>query len=112
MHELIITRNNHLVDPMLHIWGWQVPVYLFLGGLVAGMMIISGYFILTGRAKDKNCSCHFIPLIGLVAIKSRYVCVYFWIWNINYMFGVCMQHFNGHRQCPGDHGFYCLYIRY
>ena len=26
-------------DP--HIWGWEIPVYLFLGGLSAGLMIIA-----------------------------------------------------------------------
>ena len=35
-----------------HVWGWEIPVYLFLGGLVAGMMVISGYFLFSGR--DKN----------------------------------------------------------
>ncbi|MBA4317547.1 MAG: polysulfide reductase, partial [Flavobacterium sp.] len=65
MHELDITRNNHLIDPSLHIWGWQVPVYLFFGGLVAGMMIISGYFLLKGRDKEHNCACYNMPLIGI-----------------------------------------------
>jgi len=34
-----------MIDPSMHVWEWQIPVYLFSGGLVAGMMIISGYFI-------------------------------------------------------------------
>jgi formate-dependent nitrite reductase membrane component NrfD len=25
-----------------HIWGWEIAVYLFLGGLVAGLMVVSG----------------------------------------------------------------------
>ena len=33
------------------IWGWEVPMYLFLGGLVAGMMILSGAYYLSGRRK-------------------------------------------------------------
>lgn len=41
MREIELIRNNHLIDPALHIWGWEVPVYLFLGGLTAGLMIIS-----------------------------------------------------------------------
>lgn len=32
MHEIDINRNSHLIDPQLHIWGWEVPVYLFLAG--------------------------------------------------------------------------------
>ena len=34
-------RTNHLIDPHLHIWGWEIPVYLFLGGLTAGIMVVT-----------------------------------------------------------------------
>ena len=33
MIELTTTRHNPLIDPSLHVWGWEIPVYLFLGGL-------------------------------------------------------------------------------
>ena len=69
MHELDITRNNHLIDPSLSIWGWQVPVYLFFGGLVAGMMIISGYFLWKGKYKENSCSCYNMPVIGIIALS-------------------------------------------
>ncbi|MFN3781470.1 MAG: NrfD/PsrC family molybdoenzyme membrane anchor subunit [Candidatus Kapaibacteriota bacterium] len=69
MNEIVITRHNHLIDPSLQIWGWEIPVYLFLGGLVGGMMLISGYFILTGRTKNTLCSCFRVPLIGIIAIS-------------------------------------------
>lgn len=41
MTEIDILRHNDLLDPQMHIWGWQIPVYLFLGGMAAGLMIIS-----------------------------------------------------------------------
>lgn len=41
MTEFELMRHNHLIDPQLHIWGWQIPVYLFLGGLTAGVMILA-----------------------------------------------------------------------
>ncbi|MCX6152926.1 MAG: polysulfide reductase NrfD [Candidatus Kapabacteria bacterium] len=69
MHELVNTRHNLQIDPHLHIWGWEIGVYLFLGGLVAGMMIISGFFIFTGRTKNTKCSCFLIPIIALIAIS-------------------------------------------
>ncbi|MBT3345029.1 MAG: polysulfide reductase NrfD [Gemmatimonadetes bacterium] len=40
--EVELTRYSHLVDPQLHVWGWEIPVYLFLGGVAAGMMIVAG----------------------------------------------------------------------
>ena len=42
MTEIEILRNNHLIDPALHVWGWEIAVYLFLGGLAAGAMILAG----------------------------------------------------------------------
>ena len=65
MLEIVSTRHNPLVDPTLHVWSWQIPVYLFLGGWVAGMMVLSGYFLLTGRHARRSCACFRLPLIGL-----------------------------------------------
>jgi len=41
MHELDIARHSRFIDPQLHVWGWEIPVYLFLGGLAAGAMILT-----------------------------------------------------------------------
>jgi len=70
MHELTITRHNELIDPLLHIWSWQIPVYLFLGGLVAGIMIISGYLVLQGQYKKNVFSCFYLPHISLVLLSG------------------------------------------
>ncbi len=42
MTELDVFRHNPMLDPALHIWGWQIAIYLFLGGLAAGVMMIAG----------------------------------------------------------------------
>ena len=40
--ELLVTaRDNALIDPSLHIWTWEVAMYLFLGGMTAGVMIFA-----------------------------------------------------------------------
>ena len=46
MLELNTTRHNPLIDPGLSIWSWEIPVYLFLGGIVAGMMVLAGIAML------------------------------------------------------------------
>jgi len=69
MYEISTTRHNHLIDPILHAWSWQIPTYLFLGGLVAGMMLISGYFLFKGRHKEENCSCYYLPLFSIVLLS-------------------------------------------
>ena len=65
--ELTVSRHNPLVDPALHIWGWQIAVYLFLGGLVAGLMIIAGVRLIAVRPKQREAlvCCTIGPLIGL-----------------------------------------------
>jgi protein NrfD len=70
MRELITTRHNELVDPLLKVWGVEIAVYLFLGGMVAGMMIILGYFLFKGRHKELRCSCALLPAlcIGLLSL--------------------------------------------
>jgi protein NrfD len=46
MTEITSTRSNAMVDPALHIWHGEIPVYLFLGGLTAGIMVLSGAWLL------------------------------------------------------------------
>jgi len=41
MTELDVARHSRLIDPQLAIWGWEIPVYLFLGGMAAGLMIVT-----------------------------------------------------------------------
>jgi protein NrfD len=69
MLEVTTTRNNHLIDPSLLVWGWEIPIYLFLGGMVAGMMIISGYFLFMGRNRESKCSCLFLPYLSIILLS-------------------------------------------
>lgn len=72
MHDLIeltTTRHNPHIDPFMAMWEWQIPLYLFLGGIVAGMMIISGYFLFSQRYKYTDCACFSTPLISLILIS-------------------------------------------
>jgi protein NrfD len=69
MHEYTTTRHNALIDPSLHVWGWEIPVYLFLGGLVAGMMIVMGYFLVTGKHREEHCACGTLPGVGILLLS-------------------------------------------
>jgi len=71
MLETTITRANPLVDPSLHVWSWEIPVYLFAGGVVAGMMILGGVAMLrVARGEDPRTffSLH-APLLAFVLIN-------------------------------------------
>ncbi|NNJ94854.1 MAG: polysulfide reductase NrfD [Halobacteria archaeon] len=53
IEEVLVTaRSNPKIDPSLGIWSWEVPMYLFLGGLTAGIMCFAALIILL-RKEDQ-----------------------------------------------------------
>ncbi len=76
MNEITTTRHNHMIDPSLSVWGWEIPVYLFLGGMVAGMMLISGYFLFKGRQTEENCSCYYLPFMSSILLTIGMVALF------------------------------------
>jgi formate-dependent nitrite reductase membrane component NrfD len=85
--ELFISgRNIPNIDPYLNIWHWEIPVYLFLGGLAAGIMFFAGYFTIMRKEKEMQATVKYAPMlvpfalvIGLIALfldlKHQ---LYFW----------------------------------
>lgn len=71
MLEFTTTRHNPGIDPSLHVWGWEIPLYLFFGGMVAGMMVLAGWAMLrTARGEDtKTFFSIQTPLLGFVLIN-------------------------------------------
>ena len=69
MLEIVSTRHNPLVDPALHVWGLEIPLYLFLGGFVAGIMVLFGAALLRGRHAHRACVYPGLPLVGLVLLS-------------------------------------------
>ncbi len=52
VEEVLVTaRFNPKIDPSLSIWTWEISVYLFLGGLTAGMMCFAAWALLAGKDK-------------------------------------------------------------
>jgi len=86
--EELIVSGRHIpnVDPYLHVWHWQIPFYLFLGGLAAGILFFAGYFVIAGKEKKMQATVKWAPIlapivlvIGLLALfwdlKHK---LYFW----------------------------------
>ena len=72
--ELISTAHSPLTDPELHAWGWEIAVYLFLGGLTAGLLVLCGHALWRGRRSPASApsfalASSGLPLIGLAAIS-------------------------------------------
>jgi len=64
--ETTILGLNSATFPHLHIWDWRVVLYLFLGGLTAGAMVMSSVANLRkdkSSLKEKAC-CVRLPLIA------------------------------------------------
>ena len=48
--EIIISgRLNPNIDPHLEIWHWHIPLYLFLGGLAAGILFFASLYTILGK---------------------------------------------------------------
>ncbi len=69
MDEITSTRHNPGLDPAMHIWGWEIPVYLFLGGLVAGLMVLAGYHILKARGQQERAAYPYAPMLGIILLS-------------------------------------------
>ena len=53
VEEVLVTaRFNPKIDPSLGIWTWEIAVYLFLGGLTAGIMCFAAWALLAGKDKE------------------------------------------------------------
>jgi formate-dependent nitrite reductase membrane component NrfD len=68
MTELYTTARSPLTDPSLHVWGWEIPVYLFLGGFTAGLMILSGWALWRGRRNPRPQATFSLASSGLFAL--------------------------------------------
>jgi protein NrfD len=74
--EIIVSgRMNPLVDPHLNIWHWQIPLYLFLGGLAAGILFFAALYFINGKEKEYPAAVRLAPfltpfllVIGLFAL--------------------------------------------
>lgn len=85
--ELIVSgRMNNMVDPQLHIWHWQIPLYLFLGGMAAGILAFAALYYIRGKEKEYRTAVRIAPfltpillVIGLFALflDLRHK-MYFW----------------------------------
>ena len=62
--ELFVSgRNIPNIDPYLNIWHWQIPSYLFLGGLAAGILFFAGVFTIMGKEHKMSATVKVAPML-------------------------------------------------
>lgn len=87
--ELIISgRMIPHVDPHLELWHWPISLYLFLGGLSAGILFFAALFtimgkekVFTGAVKRATIIVPFALGIGLIALMYDLTHIMY-VWNL------------------------------
>ncbi len=69
MQEITTTRTNPYIDPVLHIWHGEIPLYLFLGGVVAGIMILTGSWFLLRPTTERSRALSLLPWASPVLLS-------------------------------------------
>jgi formate-dependent nitrite reductase membrane component NrfD len=87
--EIIISgRNNPNIDPQLHIWHWEIPTYLFLGGLAAGVMFFAALYYLRNKENEYSIAVKIAPMLAPVALVLGLIALYldlnnkFYFWRL------------------------------
>ncbi|MCP4146706.1 MAG: polysulfide reductase NrfD [bacterium] len=70
MNEITVTTNKlTTAGGGIHVWGWEVPVYLFLGGLTAGILVLLAWMILKNKNKDYSAVTNRLALFAPIMIS-------------------------------------------
>ena len=92
IQEITTTRLNPHVDPVLAVWEWEIPVYLFVGGLVAGMMIIAGINMLRLAKGERTESFYSVqsPILGFLLMNFGMLALFMDLEHKLYVYRVYM----------------------
>ncbi len=66
---LVSARSNPHVDPIISVWGWEISVYLFLGGLTAGIMFFSALMMILKKDEQAPFAVNGLSLLGPVVLS-------------------------------------------
>ncbi len=64
------------IDPYLNIWHWQIPVYLFLGGLAAGILFFAALYSLLGKEKEMPTAVKWATFLVPLALVIGLFCLF------------------------------------
>lgn len=67
--ETLSNRANYGIDPHIHIWGWEIPGYLFLGGIVAGIMVLLSLREITSGSRPESRALRVMPFVAVALLS-------------------------------------------
>lgn len=65
---IVIGKTNQQIETNLAIWGWEISIYLFLGGLAAGILFFSALYYIRGKQDLMNAAVKHTVLLAPVFI--------------------------------------------
>lgn len=75
--ELFVSgRNIPNIDPYLNIWHWQIPLYLFLGGLAAGILFFAALFYILGKEDKMEAAVKRAPILAPIALMLGLIALF------------------------------------
>jgi len=68
--EIFISgRSIPHIDPTLEVWHWPISLYLFLGGLGAGLLFFAAIITILGKEKDYPTTVKYASIIPPIALS-------------------------------------------
>lgn len=79
MQEELFTsgRNIPNIDPSLEIWHWPISVYLFLGGLAAGVLFFMGLLTVLNKNNEFPTATKYASFIPPIALTLGLVALFY-----------------------------------
>ncbi|SFS75136.1 NrfD/PsrC family molybdoenzyme membrane anchor subunit [Lutibacter maritimus] len=79
MQEELFTSGRNLphIDPSLEIWHWPISLYLFLGGLAAGLLFFAGLITVLGKEKDYPAAVKYASIISPIALTLGLLALFY-----------------------------------
>ena len=89
--EIIISgRNLPHIDPHLELWHWPISLYLFLGGLAAGILFFAAVFTILGKEKEMSGTVKRATIIAPIALSIGLVALMYDLTHIMYVWQLYM----------------------
>ena len=79
MQEELFTSGRNLphIDPSLEIWHWPISVYLFLGGLAAGLLFFAALITVLKKDKEYQTTVKYAAIISPIALTLGLLALFY-----------------------------------
>lgn len=79
MQEELFTsgRNIPNIDPSLQIWHWPISVYLFLGGLAAGLLFFAALITVLKKEKEYPTAVKYASIVSPIALTLGLLALFY-----------------------------------